>query len=366
MNLNIENERTKRKHVYWLQHAKRFSESTIQAIERAIAEWERYTHGRDFRRITPKQAGQFSEWLSDSSSTGRQLSAATRYQMVRLVRSFYLWLAAQPGRNSKLILNALSYLTVNRETVAEATSPGKRKIPTLSYVRRLVDSIVVANEVDLRDRAIIAFMLCSGARAGAAASLSLGCFDEDSLIVDQDPKHGVKTKNRSRILTRLIVPDKILVEHIRAWVHHLKEDRLFGSQDPLFPRTRVRQNSERRFEATDVAPIFWSSGVRIDQILKRRAAAARLEPIDCHALRHAHTQIAFSRAKSGEELKAISQNLGHRHFATTASVYAHLEESKQCELIGALPFDTATVPKLDPEKAAALRELLREMGLTVS
>jgi hypothetical protein len=48
----------------------------------------------------------------------------------------------------------------------------------LEYVRRLVDSIVVSNEIDQRDRAMISFTLLSGMRDQAIASLPLGCFDE--------------------------------------------------------------------------------------------------------------------------------------------------------------------------------------------
>ena len=108
MKINMDNERVKRRHLKYMQMAKRFSEDTICAYERAIEAWEIFTCQRDFRRITVKQAGDFAVWLKNRLNRGTSLSAATQYQMVRLVRSFYLWLATQPGRSSKSITVALA------------------------------------------------------------------------------------------------------------------------------------------------------------------------------------------------------------------------------------------------------------------
>jgi len=64
----------------------------------------------------------------------------------------------------------------------------------LEYVRRLVDSIVVSNEIDQRDRAMISFTLLSGMRNHAIASLPLGCIDDAKRLIVQNPRQGVRTK----------------------------------------------------------------------------------------------------------------------------------------------------------------------------
>jgi integrase len=365
MKINTENERLKRRYLKYMQLAKRYSDDTICAHERAVEQWEIYTCHRDFRRITAKQAGGFSDWLIGLSNKGRLLSAATRCQFVRLVRTFYLWLATQPGRNSKSIIDAVGYLTVERETMAEANSPGRRRVPTLAYVKALADSITVGNEVDARDKALVAFLLLSGARASAVATLSLGCFDRDKLVVYQDPRRGVKTKNRKFIRTTLVPFDQSLLTYFLTWVDYLRQDKLYGDEAPLFPRTKVAQTAKcLSFEAAGIEPEFWADGCRIDHIIKERAHKAGLEPYDCHSFRHTHVQLAFSKGRSGEELKAISQNIGHEHFATTASVYSHLDEDKVTEIIGSLNFEPTRETNLSHEQLKALKKMLAKIDLT--
>ncbi|MFZ1684778.1 MAG: tyrosine-type recombinase/integrase [Candidatus Zixiibacteriota bacterium] len=359
MKINMENERIKRKHLHWLRSAKRYSEDTIQAYERAVETWEAYTHCRDFHRITTKVAGDFSDWVNDQVRSGKTLSASTRYQIVRLVRSFYEWLATQPGRSSKAITVALSYLSVERKTVMEASSPGRRDVPTLAYIQKLANSISISTELDRRDRALISFLLLSGARTSAVATLPLGCFDTESLMVYQDPKQGVKTKNGKYIPTRLFVADRTLLGYVLEWVDFLRREKLFGDHDPLFPRTRVAQEAGGlAFEAKDVVPVFWKSGGPIDSMVKSRALAAGLRPYHCHAFRHTIARLAMSKARSGEELKAISQNLGHAHFETTAVVYGHLDDSKVAEVMESMNFEPVSKR---PSASDKLKDLARKV-----
>lgn len=365
MKINIDNERIKRRYLKYMQLAKRFSEDTIRAHERALESWEIFTCSRDFRRITYKQAGEFADWLISRTKQGEILAASTRYQTVRLVRAFYLWLATQPGRSSKSITVALGYLTADRETVVEATSPGRRKVPTLEYVRALADSISVNNEIDARDRALISFLLLSGARASAAATLPIGCFDRQKLKIHQDPKWGVKTKNRKYIPTTLAPFDKVLMKYFLDWVDYLRKEKLYGDEAPLFPRSQVAQtDSDLTYQVTGIEPVFWKNGTRIDQIAKDRARKAGLESYDCHSFRHAHAHLALSKARTGEEQKAISQNIGHKHFATTATVYGHLDDDKVAEIIRSMDFASNLDNKFSKRDLKKLKNALDQLDLT--
>jgi integrase/recombinase XerD len=366
MELNNENERIKRRYYKYMEKAKRFSADTICAHERAVEQWEVYTRYREFRRITTKQAGDFAGWLKARENKGKPLSASTQYQIVRLVKAFYLWLATQPGRNAKSITVALGYLTVERETVAEATSPGRRKVPSLEYIMALVNSITETDEIARRDRAMIAFLLLSGARASAVATLPLGCFERVNLVVHQDPRRGVKTKNRKYIRTTLVLFSKGLLSHFLDWVDYLTKTKLYGDEAPIFPRTKVIQpEGGLSYEAAGVEPVFWADGSRVDHIVKERARKAGLEPYDCHSFRHTHVKLGFSSGRTGEEFKAISQNIGHAHFATTASVYSHLEEDEVSKIVSSLDFEGKSVKKLSAKQQERMfRKLLETFDLT--
>ncbi len=363
--MNSGNLRIKRRYLQYMKQAKRYSDDTIVAHERAVEFWEIFTHDRDYRRITVKQAGEFSDWLKGRTVRGELLSATTRYHTVRLVKAFFVWLASQPGRNSKAITVALSYLTVERETVAEATSPGRRKVPTLDYIKALVDSIRGDDEISMRDRAMIAFLLLSGARASAVATLRLGCFDRKRCVVYQDPRLGVKTKNRKFIKTTLVPLDQSLLGHFLKWVDYLRQVKLWGDEAPIFPRTRVIQpGGGLSYEAAGVEPVFWKEGSRVDQIIKARATKAELEPYDCHSFRHTHVRLSYSKARTGDEQKAISQNIGHSHMATTTSIYLHLPDDQVEEIISGLDGDSPEANEMTPDEIRVWRKMVKRFRLT--
>lgn len=45
-----------------------------------------------------------------------------------------------------------------------------------------------------------------------------------------------------------------------------------------------------------------------------------------HTYRHLAIRLAFKKAKNPEETKAISQNFGHEHIATTFSIYGNYQK----------------------------------------
>jgi hypothetical protein len=77
----------------------------------------------------------------------------------------------EPGYRSKIKPNSVDYLKVTEKEERMATQSEPRNYPSLEYVRELVDSIVIRNEVDQRDQTLISFALLSGMRDQAIASL---------------------------------------------------------------------------------------------------------------------------------------------------------------------------------------------------
>ena len=355
--LTIKNERIKREYYKWLREARGFSESTINAIEKAICMYEDFTDGADLAKFNQRSAVGFKHWLQQ-----RQISITTQYHYLRHLKTFFTWLSGQPGYKSKIGIDDISYLSLDRKKVQEATASKRVDCPSLEYVRKLADSIEVRNEIDQRDRALVAFLLQSGMRDSAVSSLPLGCFDHESLRVSQEPSKGVDTKFGKRIVTTLFRFDNQLVDYVLEWADYLKTEKCFSSAAPLFPRSKVEhEEGGLNFHASEVEPVFWRSAGRIRQILKNRAAKSGLPYFNPHSFRHSAVQLAMKRCRTAEEMKAVSQNLGHEYVGTTLTSYGKVDDYRVADLIRAIDFSSGSESADRSDIKEQIRRMLNDL-----
>ena len=59
-----------------------------------------------------------------------------------------------------------------------------------------------------------------------------------------------------------------------------------------------------------------------------------------HEFRHLAVDTAFCLARSGRDIKAISQNIGHAHLSTTLKQYANMQPLEYMQIIKGLTFRT--------------------------
>ncbi len=335
MKINVKNEHIKRKFFRRLKEAEGLAESTIDCINKAIVVFEAFTKNADYTKLNPDKAISFKKWLEKQS-----LSLSTQHGYLRYLVKFFTWLSGEPGYKSKISMDTIAYLKLSRKDERIATQYTPRNFPAVEYVRKIADSIKVNNEIDLRNRAMIAFAILSGIRIEALATLTLGSFNEETLIVNQNPRAGVKTKFAKHILTTLFAFDKKLLEYVIEWVKHLRS-KGFGSQDPLFPRAKAEhgENSLTFSTAQEVTPIYWKSTGRIRDVFKHRAGEAQLPYFPPHTFRHSAIDSALRSCKNGAEIKAISQNVGHEHVATTLQSYANYDPITLSKMIKGIDFD---------------------------
>ena len=343
MKVNLKNEKVKRKYFKWCRDTSKYTEISLNSVEKAILLYEDFTKHADFGTFSQSKATQFKKWLSGRRSNGKPLSATTLYHHLRHLRNFFAWLSGQAGYKSKVKLDNVSYLSLEREKVREALSRRPVKFPSLEYVKKLAESIGIDTEIDRRDRALIAFLLLSGMRDRAVATLPLGCFDRKTLEIRQDPRAGVKTKFSKYIASKLLRFDDSLVQYMVEWAEFLVNIKLFGSGDPLFPRSKAEQvDGGLAYVYRTIEPVFWKSAGPIREILKKRATQAGLEYYKPHSFRHAAASIALRSCRSGEQYKAISQNFGHEYIATTLLNYGNLDDSQVGEIIDRMDFDSSS------------------------
>ncbi|HPM38257.1 MAG TPA: tyrosine-type recombinase/integrase [candidate division Zixibacteria bacterium] len=337
MQTNVANAKIKRRYFERLDEADGLAESTIDAYNQAICRYEEYSGREDFRKFNRARAVGFKRWLEEGTG-GRALSPGTVYHTLRYLRAFFTWLSGQAGYKSRISLDDVAYLALDKKAVQKVVASRPVRCPTLEYVLQLTGSISPQTDIDRRDQALIAFLLVSAMRDQAVATLPLGCLNVDSLVVSQDPNAGVQTKFSKTIVTTLMAFDDRLIGYVRDWARYLITVKLFGPADPLFPRSKIEQADGLCFSAIGVEPVFWKGTGPIREILKRRAAEAGLEYYHPHSFRHAAFHIAMRHCRTAEQLRAISQNFGHEHIATTLTSYGRLEAVEVDGIIRTMDF----------------------------
>jgi integrase len=123
---------------------------------------------------------------------------------------------------------------------------------------------------------------------------------------------------------------------IADWVVHLRTEKLWGMDDPLFPMTKVTVGDNLKFEAAGLDRKHWSSAGPIRTIFKEAFAVVGLPYFNPHSFRKTLALLGGSLCQTPEQYKAWSQNLGHEHVLTTFTSYGNLSSHRQAEIIKAM------------------------------
>ncbi len=331
---NAKNERVKKRYLNDLKEAEQRSGATIDGVRKALLRFEEHTAFADFATFDKEQAVGFKRHLENARSgrTGLPLRRATVLSTLTALQEFLRWLAPQHGYRSKIAVADIRYLNLSRKEVSAARASPTRTSPTPEQIKTVIASMPTMTEVNLRDRALIAFTFVTGIRDGAMATLRLKHVDLDRVLVIQDPNE-VDTKF-SKLIETFFFPvgpeiERIVIE----WVRFLREVKLYGDDDPLFPRTRVTQNAEKVFAVDGIEPAFWASSAPIRAIFRAAFVGAGLQPFTPHTFRSTIVRLGQKLCRTPEQFKAWSQNLGHSDPLTTFTSYGHVDLHRQGELI---------------------------------
>ena len=206
------------------------------------------------RRSISSRRGHSSATSPNSAGrSGEPLSKATLYATLTALKRFFVWLAGQPGYKSRITYVDAEYFNLSAKDarIAKATRPAR--IPTLEQIRHVIRSMPATTDIEQRDRALIAFTILTGARDGAIASFKLRHIDVAEGKIDQDARE-VRTKfSKSFVTTFFPVGDDIRAM-MADWVNYLRQEKLWGLDDPLFPATKVAVGDSLRFEVVGTGP----------------------------------------------------------------------------------------------------------------
>jgi len=202
------------------------------------------------------------------------------------------------------------------------------------------------------------FLWLTGIRAGAFVSLPLKAVDLDNLEIRVFPSLGVRVKNKKGRI--VYIPDfPELMAVVREWDSRIKE-KLPGNGlwfAPLLPQTGE----------LDLNKTIETIGGNRYRMLQRNSREwmnkAGLEYHSPHKFRHGSAVNGMKHARTVEEMKAVSQNLGHSSLVTTDSIYGEFYNQDVKETISRMgrsnPGALGDVSENDLKMAMEIVQLMR-------
>jgi integrase len=352
---NPNNERIKRQYFIFLKEAKRQNEASVDAVAKSISRFESYTNYRDFKAFHFEQAVGFKKYLAhqNNQQTGKKLSKATLNSTLRQLKTFFQWLAMQPGYKSRISYTDTEYFNLSEKEVRIATARRIKPAPTLEQIKHVIETMPNNSDIERRNRSLIAFTLLTGARDKAMASMKLIHIDLIGNSVFQDARE-VETKF-SKTFTSFFFPVGDDIQQIvYDWVNYLKEELHWSNDDPLFPKTNVITGDDRVFKASGLKKEHWSTTSPIRAIFRDAFESASLPYFIPHSFRDTLTVLGEKTCNSPEEFKAWSQNLGHEGVMTTFFSYGEVQQHRQGEIFQQLKLPRSSTNQDVSELAKAL------------
>ena len=360
---NPNNERIKHKYFAFLKEAKRYSEPTIDVAAKALNRFEVYSKFRDFKKFHLQQAVGFKRYLAKQKGqrSGKTLSKSTLHSTLTQLKRFFQWLSMQPGYKSRIQYSDAEYFNLSDKDTRIATAKINKKVPTMEQIKHVISSMPNKTEIEKRNRALIAFTLLTGARDKAIASMKLKHIDLVEGCVNQDARE-VMTKFGKTFTTYFFPVGDEIRGIVSEWITYLRDEKLWGNDDPLFPATRIAVGTSRHFEAKGLDRKNWSTTSPIRTIFRKAFTTAGLPYFNPHSFRDTLALFGEQVCKTPEHFKAWSQNLGHEKVLTTFLSYGEVACQRQGEIIQDLAKPQGNKPTDADEIAKAVIKQLGMVG----
>ena len=328
-----ENERIKRKYIFYLEQAEGLDTKSTDKVLAAILKFEQATGFKPFKRFHIDQAAKFKTDLSKArGKTGKPLSHSTVDATLALVRKFFTWLAGQSGYKSVLSFSDARYFSNTRKFSRIAHTAKEQRCPELDAVLHAFQAMPNETEIERRNKALFAFFMLTAARVGAAATVRMKHIDLFNGRVFQDPRE-VRTKAAKTIDTTFLPVDPSYLDCLTSWVAYLRKEKFFDDVDAVFPKSLPPLAVEGRFQAQGLSREPYASPSPLNKIIRNAFAMVQLPQYTPHDFRRTLIKLASDRCKTVEEFKAWSINIGHDNIAVTMGSYLPVTQQRKEELI---------------------------------
>lgn len=324
-------------YITYLRDAKRQDHSTIDGAMKSINRFEEYTGYHDFKKFRAKHAIGFKKHLLARKSivTGEKLSKATVLTATRHLKMFFQYLVTQKGYRAKINYSDIEYFNLSEKDTRIANAKRKKTVATIEQLIETLKAMPSSTAIEMRDRAVFAFVILTGARDGAVASAKIKHIDIAEQSFYQDARE-VKTKFSKTFTTYFLPVGELPSKIFNEWVEYLIKELGYKQDDPLFPKTKLAHNKNQQFEAVGLLKERWSNANPIRKIFKQAFEAVGLPYFKPHSFRDTLTRLGEKLCRTPEEFKAWSQNFGHESVMTTFYSYGDVPDYRQAELLKTL------------------------------
>ncbi|OFC70824.1 tyrosine-type recombinase/integrase [Alteromonas confluentis] len=318
----------------YLKEAKRLDDSTIDGALKSINRFEEFTGYIDFRKFRAKHAIGFKKHLLNKKSlvTGEKLSKATVLTATRHMKMFFQYLVTQKGYRAKINYSDIEYFNLSEKDTRIGNTKRKRNVPKIEQVMQALEGMPSSTAIELRDRALLAFVILTGARDGAVASAKIKHIDIEEQSFYQDAR-DVNTKFSKTFITFFFPVGELALNILKDWMDYLVLELGYKQNSPLFPKTKLAHNANQQFEAVGLLEEHWSNANPIRKIFGQAFEAAGLPYFNPHSFRNTLVRLGEKLCRTPEEFKAWSQNLGHESVLTSFYSYGDVPDYKQAELL---------------------------------
>jgi site-specific recombinase XerD len=319
---NPENERVKRDYVSHMRLAQGKQDATVVAALAAIDRFQKSTGHRSFKAFHIEQAKAFREKIaSQPGARGQErLSAATMTSTLRNLKTFFTWLAERAGYKSRINFSHAEYFNPTAAHARIASARRESRVPTIEQFDAVVGKMAAQTLIESRNRAVVAFLILSGARDGSIPSFKLRHLDLVDRTVFHDAR-SIRTKGAKTFVSVLFPVGDQFVTVLRDYVSRLKAELLFGPDDPLFPAPQMGHGDNCSFCVVGLSRRHWNNASPIRRIVRDAFEAAGFGYPNPHSVRKALARFGEQKVRTPEEWKAWSQNLGHENEMTTFRGY---------------------------------------------
>ncbi|MCL1093661.1 tyrosine-type recombinase/integrase [Shewanella kaireitica] len=356
---STKNARILHEYAKFLREAKQLDDSTIDGAMKSINRFEEATSYLDFKKFRTKHAIAFKKQLLNSKSmvTGDNLSKATVLTTMRHLKSFFQFLVTQKGYRAKINYSDIEYFNLSEKDTRIANAKRKRNVATVEQVMQTLEAMPCDTALEMRDRALFAFVLLTGARDGAVASVKIKHVDLVDQSFYQDARE-VKTKFSKTFVTYFFPVGELPSTALAEWIEYLTGELGYKPNDPLFPKTKLAHNENQQFTAVGLLKESWSNATPIRKVFKQAFEAVGLPYFNPHSFRNTLVRLGENLCGTPEEFKAWSQNLGHESVLTSFYSYGDVPDYRQAELL-----KTLAQPRTEstPEMEALIQQTMMKM-----
>ena len=356
LQFNANNERIKREYYGYRKEAEGLDEISLKKTRKALYRLEQYLGFRDLNALSKKDALRIKERIR-----GAKLEQGAKRAMIADIRKFFQWLRKQPGNKTKIDEVAIEYLQLSRKEVEASKNRPPKAHAELAEVISVIRDMPETNEVEFRDKAMLALLAQTAVRAGALITLRLKHIDLNDMIVHQ-PGDEVNTKNGKNIYSPFLSIDKEFDDIVPRYIRHLRNELGFGDDDPLFPKLLAQPKQFQRFRQNKLSKNAWTTPQQLRVILNRVFNGRLDVPVRPHDFRHMLVAELQRRDLSLEEASAWSQALGHESLAFTFKVYGRMSPQKIAEVTrDSRSREARQSNQIEKGDRRSIREKLREL-----